>query len=100
LSWQKGGHSLKFGYDLDYANIQWQDAVCQNGCISVYSVENAKTILGSQTSKYLPNLPTTITSTADLLNLPISYPTGSFGSGFNVGPAEIPGPYNFNYERK
>jgi hypothetical protein len=100
LSWQKGVHSLKFGYDLDYVNIVWSDAVCQNGCMSVYSVEDTKTILGPLTSTYLPNLPTTVTTNADLLNLPISYPTGSFGSGFNVGPAEIPGPYNFEKERK
>jgi hypothetical protein len=106
ISWQKGKHNIKFGGDFDLVNIQWTDPVCAHGCMSVYSVENTKSTLqtgpnaATNLANYAPNLPTTVTSNAELLNLPISYPTGGFQSGFAVGPPEIPGPYEFDIQRK
>ena len=100
FSWQKGVHRIKFGGDMDYYNQQFNYPECLTGCMSVYSVENTKSILGAQTATYLPNLPTTVTTTADILNLPISYPSASQTTGFEAGPGLLPGPYLYADERK
>ena len=100
LSWQKGSHRIKLGGDVDYYNELFNYPLCAYGCMSVYSVENTKTILGAQTATYAPNLPSTVTTTADLLNLPIYNTSGGLSSGFQTGPSIEPGAYEQGKERR
>jgi hypothetical protein len=104
ISWQKGSHRLKFGYDLDLVNIQWKDGVCLVGCLTVESVETTTATLGaSAIGNFFPagdGLPATVTSNQDLLKLPIIYPSGGFAGGTFVGNEQIPGPYEYNKQRK
>jgi hypothetical protein len=102
VTWERHTHRLKFGYDMDYYNQQFYFPICQSGCMSVYSVETTKSTLqtgansSTNVATYTPNLPTTVTTTADLLNLPISYPSAALIAGFEAGPGETPGPYDFS----
>ncbi|HEY4381592.1 MAG TPA: carboxypeptidase-like regulatory domain-containing protein [Acidobacteriaceae bacterium] len=107
-SWQKGRHRLQFGFDMDYYEENFYYAICQRGCMSVYSSETTKSTYAAGTTDggaanlaaYSPNLPSTITSTNDLLNLPISYPAAALTTGFEAGPGLTPGAWNFNSERR
>jgi hypothetical protein len=97
VSWQKGAHRMKFGFDFEriVTNNDWE--FCSLGCAGVYSVETtASTINGinpAYLAQYFPTLPKTISSTADLLNLPIFNTTSSIYSGIDVGHGNFPGPY-------
>lgn len=103
LSWQKGAHRLRFGFDIEkiVTNNDWE--FCSLGCAGVYSPES--TIAQANPAllaQYLPNLPRTIGSTTDLLGLPIFNTTTSIYSGIDVGHGSFPGPYqrgqyNHNY---
>lgn len=104
ISWQKGSHRIKFGYDFDLVNIQWKDGVCLVGCLTVESFETVESTLGASTyQNFFPAgdaPPSTVTSNQALLQLPIQYPSGGFAGGTFVGPEQIPGPYEFNKQRK
>ena len=72
LSWQKGTHRIRFGMDYEFMKskvVPWD--FCDPGCVYVFSPETIKGLVGAATPLLYPNLPTKITSTADLLNLPI-----------------------------
>ena len=94
LSWQKGTHRLQFGIDYEYnkvKNAPWD--FCDPGCDYVYSPEFVEGILGPATKLFFPTLPTTINSTADLLNLPILNLPQSIYSGTGIGNGTFPGFY-------
>ena len=103
LSWQKGSHRIRIGFDIEkiVTNNDWE--FCSLGCAGVYSPES--TIAQANPAllaQYLPNLPKIVGSTADLLNLPIFNTTTSIYSGIDVGHGSFPGPYqrgqyNHNY---
>jgi hypothetical protein len=95
VSWQKGTHRFKMGGDLDvYVNL-WLYGLCNETCITAYSPEAVNsTYPAGFASTYLPNLPKTITSTADLYNLPLNSASGYAGNLI------IPGLYNQNSERR
>jgi hypothetical protein len=103
LSWQKGAHRLRFGFDIEkiVTNNDWE--FCTLGCAGVYSPESTLAQANpGLLAQYLPNLPRTIGSTADLLQLPIFNTTTSIYSGIDVGHGNFPGPYqrgdyNHNY---
>ena len=94
LTWQKGAHRLKFGFDYEriHTNNDWE--FCSLGCAGVYSPET--TIAQANPgilAQYMPNLPRTVSSTADLLALPVFNGATSIYSGIDVGHGNFPGPY-------
>ena len=94
MSWQKGTHRLAFG--LDYEHMKTKVApwdYCDPGCDYVFSPEFVQGALGDFTSQLFPNLPATITSNKDLLNLPILNLPSSIYSGTGVGNGTFPGLY-------
>jgi len=94
LSWQKGSHRLKFGFDYEriHTNNDWE--FCSLGCAGVYSPESTiSTANAALLAQYLPNLPKIVSSTNDLLNLPVFNTTTSIYSGIDVGHGNFPGPY-------
>lgn len=94
LSWQKGTHRIRIGIDYEYMKtkvVPWD--FCDPGCLYVFSPEETRAVLGSLANVLFPSLPTTITSTQDLLNLPIYNLTSSIYSGIGVGNGTFPGFY-------
>jgi hypothetical protein len=96
VSWQKGSHRLKIGGDLDVYVSFFEYDFTPLGTASVYSVETTNATLGANASTIMPNLPKTITTTNDLLNLPVRFGANALA----VGQPFIPGPYNFESERR
>jgi hypothetical protein len=95
LSWQKGTHRFKMGGDFDvYVNL-WFYGLCNQTCITGYSPESvASTFPAGFAATYLPNLPTSINSTAALNNLPLNTASGYAGNLI------IPGLYHQDSERR
>src|SRR5579863_1029434 len=94
LSWQKGNHRLQFGMDYEYMKTKvapWD--FCDPACLYVMSPEEIQGLVGKLTPFLFPTLPKTITSTADLLNLPIFNLPSSIYSGVWVGNGTFPGLY-------
>ena len=95
LTWIKGKHSLRAG--IDYEHMRTKDVpwdFCDPGCLYVASPEFVKSYVpASALPLVFPNLPTRITSTADLLNLPIYNLPSSIYSGVGVGNGTFPGFY-------
>jgi hypothetical protein len=96
ISWQKGAHNIKFGADEDIYVSFFEFQSPALGTASVYSVETTNATLGSLASTIMPNLPKTITTTNDLLNLPVRFGANAFAAGIPF----IPGAYNFQTERR
>jgi hypothetical protein len=95
LSWQKGTHRIQFGIDYEFMKTKvapWD--FCNPGCDYVFSPEYVEGVLGPATSELFPNLPKTITSTADLLNLPVLNLPQSIYSGIGIGNGTFPGFYD------
>ena len=96
FSWQKGSHNIKLGVDLDvYVNIFLYD-YAQLGAVTLYSVESARSTLGANAATLMPNLPSTITTTNDLMNLPVRFGPNAFAAGNPI----LPGPYHFPQDRQ
>ena len=95
LSWQKGSHRLKMGFDMDVYVDLWLYGLYNQTAASGYSPEAAASLFPAGfISTYMPNLPKTITSTADLYNLPLNITTGYLGNLI------IPGQYHQGSERR
>ncbi len=102
VSWQKGNHRLRFGgqYYEDESPIAW--GFCTPACEGVVSPEYVKSVAGGLTSTIFPTLPNVISSTADLLNLPLYGSQASASGGIGLGSPNNPGPYlqnNFQNRR-
>lgn len=93
LSWQKGTHRIRFGLDWEYLHTQDDWQFCQPGCLYVMAPEEIQSLVGSLTPLLYPNLPKTITSTQDLLNLPVYNLGASLYSGIGIGNGTFPGFY-------
>jgi Carboxypeptidase regulatory-like domain len=94
LTWQKGAHRLKFGFDYEriHTNNDWE--FCSYGCLGVYSPESTLALANpGLLAQYMANLPRTVSSTADLLGLPVFNAATSIYSGIDVGHGNFPGPY-------
>jgi hypothetical protein len=98
LTWLKGTHQIRFGMDWEYMKtkvVPWD--FCDPGCLYVFSPEDLRSLVPSSLVSLLyPTLPTKITSTADLLNLPIYNLPSSIYSGIGVGNGTFPGFYDHN----
>ena len=90
LSWQKGAHRIRFGGDINRPINKGQWGFCTPFCAGVYAPEF---IRGLGLGFLFPNLPTTITSNADILNLPVLNLGSSIFSGIGVGSTNTPAPY-------
>ena len=89
LTWQKGAHRFRFGGEIEYAPGTGFWGYCDPGCFGVLSPEYITGILKAATGVFFPNLPSKITSNADLLNLPVG--TGGVAG---IGDPSQPPPYN------
>ncbi len=101
ISWQKGAHRIRGGIDYEHMQtkvVPWD--ACVIGCLSVYSTESTLSALkqfgaGAQ-AQYFATLPSTISTTADLLNMPVYNGSTNIYSGFPVGNGTFPGYYEHN----
>lgn len=101
LSWQKGSHRLKFGGDLNptYSNGLW--GFCTPMCVAAFTPEVTRALLepalGAATFNYLfPTLPTSLTSDASILNLPVLNLASNIFSGIHVGAVPLPATYDYS----
>jgi hypothetical protein len=95
LTWQKGSHRMRFGTEIEYASGPGFWGYCDPGCVGVFSPEFIRASVPAQFIPVLfPNLPTTIRTNADLLNLPFA------GGAFGVGDPGQPPPYNVEKARQ
>jgi hypothetical protein len=87
LTWQKGSHRFRVGTELEHAPGTGFWGYCDPACGVIFSPEFVASVVPAP---YLPlfNLPTTITSNADLLRLPIA------GTQVGLGDPSQPPPYN------
>lgn len=93
LTWQKGKHRLRFGAELDHEPGTGFWGFCDPACAQVFSPEYLHGLgLPPALSAAFGynNLPNTITSTADLLKLPLG------GAVIGVGDPSQPPPYNLD----
>jgi len=89
ITWQKGNHRMKFGGLFEYNNGTGFWGYCDPSCAEVFSPESlAGYGLTPLLPLFYPNLPTTIKTNADLMNLPFA------GSVVGIGSPAQPPPYN------
>ena len=89
VTWQKGSHRMKIGGLIEYATATGFWGYCDPSCTEVFSPEALVAYgLGPLIPQFFPNLPTTIKTNQDLLNLPFA------GAVVGIGDASQPPPYN------
>lgn len=90
-TWQKGSHRIRFGTELEHAPGTGFWGFCDPACTVALSPEFIRGLpLGPFLPQLFPNLPTTITSNQDLLNLPFA------GGVVGVGDPGQPPPFNID----
>jgi hypothetical protein len=105
LSWQKGSHRIKFGGDLNPTRSNGLWGFCTPSCIGAYGPEFTRATLTKAVggpaafNALFPALPTTITSNADLLNLPVLTLQSGIFTGIGVGSVSTPAPYDNSQNR-
>jgi hypothetical protein len=87
FTWQKGSHRIRFGGAIDHEPGTGFWGFCDPACASVFSPEYIHS-LPAILQLVFPNIPKVITSSADLLNLPMG------GAQFGVGNSGQPPPYD------
>jgi hypothetical protein len=99
LTWQKGAHRLKFGADItrDVSNGTW--GFCLPLCTSVLAPETVRSFIPASALSLFPNLPSTIRSNADILNLPVFLSPAAIFTGIGIGGPQLPGPYHTTIEK-
>lgn len=90
MNWQKGRHGIKFGFDIEHAPGTGFWGYCDPACDVVASPELVRASAGPLTSALFPNLPKTVTTNADFLNLPF------LGGVVGIGDPSQPPPYNID----
>ncbi len=94
LSWQKGTHQFRFGIDYEQmhtAYTPWD--VCDPACVGLYSPESTRAQAGAFPAGAFANLPTSIQTTQDLLNVPFFAQPAALYSGVGLGNGSYPGFY-------
>jgi hypothetical protein len=99
LSWQKGAHRFRFGFDLNRSIATGTWGFCTPLCTAAFAPEYVRGLLGAATSMYFPNLPTQIASDADILKLPVINFATSIYSGLGVGSDADPTPYDYDQSK-
>ena len=91
LSWQKHGHSLRFGGEIEHDPGTGFWGYCDPACTVVASPELVRSSLPpAQVAALFPTLPTKIVTNADFLNLPF------LGGVVGIGDPSQPPPYNID----
>lgn len=93
LTWQKGSHRMRFGTEYEYAPGTGFWGYCDPACTVGFSPDFIRQTVGPLVpapvfAALFPNLPTTINTGQDLLNLPFA------GAVVGVGDPSQPPPYN------
>ncbi len=89
ITWQKGSHRFRGGVDLEHAPGTGFWGYCDPGCVVAFSPEFVQSVVPAAYIPFLfPNMPTTIRTTADLMNLPFA------GAAIGLGDPSQPPPYN------
>jgi len=89
LSWQKAGHSLRFGGEYEYGPGTGFWGYCDPACTVVAPPELIRAnVPAALVAQLFPTLPTRIATNADLLNLPF------LGGVVGIGDPSQPPPYN------
>jgi len=97
LSYQKGSHRFKFGGDLNPTSSYGLWGFCTPLCTAAFSPDYVRGALGAAlTGFFFPNLPATVTSDAQFLQLPVLNLGASIFSGVGVGGVSTPGAYNYH----
>ncbi len=95
LTWQKGKHRFRAGgqFYQDRSPVAW--GFCTPACEGAVSPEYVASVVTNPATRaaIFPTLPTTITSNADLLNLPLFALQASSNGGIGIGSANNPGAY-------
>jgi hypothetical protein len=95
MTWQKGTHRLRWGADLEHAPGTGFWGYCDPGCVVAFSPDFVRSVVPAAFIPLLfPNLPTTISSNADLLNLPFA------GAAVGIGDPSQPPPYNIDQAKQ
>jgi len=89
VTWQKGSHRMKIGGLFEYEPGTGFWGYCDPSCLEVFSPEAIVGYgLGPLIPLFFPNMPMTIKTNADLLNLPFA------GSVVGIGDPSQPPPYH------
>jgi hypothetical protein len=90
MTWQKNAHRFRFGTEIEYAPGTGFWGFCDPACAVGFSPEFIRTLgIPAATLGFLfPNLPTTIRTNQDFMNLPFA------GGVVGVGDPGQPPPYN------
>jgi hypothetical protein len=96
LSWQKGSHRFKFGGDVNPTNSAGLWGFCTPMCVGAFSPTYLKTI---GLSSLFPAVPSTLSSDAQALLLPVYNGSASIFSGVGVGVNSTPAAYNYDANR-
>lgn len=95
LTWQKNSHRLRFGGEFEHAPGTGFWGFCDPACTQLFSPEVVRSLVPAALIPALfPNLPTTIRTNADLLNLPFA------GAVVGVGDPSQPPPFNIDEAKK
>jgi Carboxypeptidase regulatory-like domain len=89
-TWQKGSHRIRFGTELEYAPGTGFWGFCDPACTTGFSPEFIRGlgIPAATLAALFPNLPATIRTNQDFMNLPFA------GGVVGVGDPGQPPPYN------
>lgn len=95
ITWQKGSHRFRFGTEIEYAPGTGFWGYCDPACTVGFSPDFIRQTVGPLVpapvfAALFPNLPNSITTGQDLLNLPFA------GAVVGVGDPAQPPPYNID----
>jgi hypothetical protein len=89
MNWQKGSHSIRYGFEIEHAPGTGFWGYCDPACLVVAPPELVRSNVPSAlVGALFPTLPSTITTAQDFLNLPI------LGGVVGIGDPSQPPPYN------
>lgn len=89
MSWQKGTHGLRFGFEIEHAPGTGFWGYCDPACLVVAPPELVKAnVPPSLLGALFPTLPTSIRTAQDIMNLPF------LGGVVGIGDPSQPPPYN------
>ena len=85
---------------MPYYFFNW--SFCAPACLDVVPPGTVPSLAGgaANAATYFPGLPQTITTTQDVLNLPVYNISPSLYGGIGIGSPVTPGPYNFGADRR